>query len=87
MWNVHYMIRLSRYKKLETISMVYKQLKAIMVNCLNYIVMLKNHKNFVNMELSLYRMEEKVPFTCLHLETKLNKHEVLKYGVRFKKIL
>jgi len=81
------MIRLSRYKKLETISMVYKQLKAIMVNCLNYIVMLKNHKNFVNMELSLYRMEEKVPFTCLHLETKLNKHEVLKYDVRFKKIL
>lgn len=81
------MIRLSRYKKLETISMVYKQLNAIMVNCLNYIVMLKNHKNFVNMELSLYRMEEKVPFTCLHLETKLNKHEVLKYDVRFKKIL
>ena len=81
------MIRLSRYKKLETISMVYKQLKAIMVNCLNYIVMLKNHKNFVNMELSLYRMEEKVPFTCLHLENKLNKHEVLKYDVRFKKIL
>jgi len=81
------MIRLSRYKKLETISMVYKQLKAIMVNCLNYIVMLKNHKNFVNMELSFYLMEEKVPFTCLHLETKLNKHEVLKYDVRFKKIL
>ena len=77
------MIRLSRYKKLETISMVYKQLNAIMVNCLNYIVMLKNHKNFVNMELSLYRMEEKVPFTCLHLETKLNKHEVLKYDVKF----
>ena len=67
--------------------MVYKQLNAIMVNCLNYIVMLKTHKNFVNMELSLYRMEEKVPFTCLHLETKLNKHEVLKYDVRFKKIL
>ena len=81
------MIRLSRYKKLETISMVYKQLNVIMVNCLNYIVMLKTHKNFVNMELSLYRMEEKVPFTCLHLETKLNKHEVLKYDVRFKKIL
>ena len=86
MWNVHYMIRLSKYKKLETISMVYKkcrQLNATTVNNLNYIVMLKNHKNFVNMELSFYLMEEKVPFTCLHLETKLNKHEVLKYDVKF----
>jgi len=39
------------------------------------------------MELPFYLMEEKVPFTCLHLETKLNKHEVLKYDAKFKKIL
>lgn len=84
------MIQLSRYKKLETISMVYKkcrQLNATMVNNINYIVMLKNHKNFINMELSFYLMKEKVSFTCLHLETKLSKHEVLKYDVKFKKTL